>query len=62
MIPSLLNYFKHVHKIESFSDFLNDRLDIQFNREQLVEAFTAKCICTFFNYDILETYGDAFLK
>ena len=62
LIPSLLNYFKHVHKIESFSDFLNDRLDIQFNREQLVEAFTAKCICTFFNYDILETYGDAFLK
>lgn len=62
LIPSLLNYLKHVHKIESFSNFLNDQLAIQFNREQLVEAFTAKCMCTFFNYDILETYGDAFLK
>lgn len=62
LMPSLLDYFKHVHKIQSFSSFLNNQLALDFNRAQLVEAFTAKCVCTFFNYDILETYGDAFLK
>lgn len=60
--PSLLSYFKHVHQIGLFSSYLNSKLSINMKRSELIEAFTAKSVCSFFNYDILETYGDAFLK
>ena len=61
-IPSILNYLKHVHRLQSFSAFLEDRTGVYLDRKELVEAFTSKDICTFYNYDILETYGDAFIK
>ena len=36
--------------------------NVKMEYSMLVETFTAKDISQFFNYDILEMYGDAFLK
>lgn len=60
-LPSLLTYINTVHGINEIRNvFLKHNIHMEY--QMLVEAFTTKNISQFFNYDILEIYGDAFLK
>ena len=61
-LPSILNYLKHVHEINRFIQFLQAPPQVNMTYQQLLEAFTAKDVWQSFNYDILETYGDSWIK
>lgn len=60
-LPSFISYIKTVHGINEVCYSLSTR-QVKMEYSMLVEAFTAKDVSQFFNYDILEIYGDAFLK
>ena len=61
-LPSVLNYLKHVHEIDRFIQFLQTPPQVNMTYQQLLEPFTAKDMWQSFNYDILETYGDSWIK
>ena len=60
-LPSFISYLKTVHGINEICHTLSLH-NVKMEYSMLVETFTAKDISQFFNYDILEIYGDAFLK
>ena len=62
LLPSILNYLKHVHKIDEFIQYLQSPPQVNITYHQLLEAFTAKDLWQSFNYDIYETYGDSWIK
>ena len=61
-LPSCLTYLKTIHGISSLQLELERSLSVRMNYLQLVEAFTSKDVTQFFNYDLLEIYGDAVVK
>lgn len=60
-MPSILTYLNTIHGINELIEIFAKH-NIRMEYSMLVEAFTSKDICQFFNYDILEIYGDALFK
>ena len=61
-LPSCLTFLKTIHGISALQLELEHSLNVKMNYLQLVEAFTSKDVTQFFNYDLLEIYGDAVVK
>ena len=60
-IPSLLTYMRTLDSEKELVS-LCTQPDIAIDYMMLLEAFTTKDICTFYNYDLLEIFGDTAVK
>ena len=61
-LPSCLTFLKTIHGIGNLQLELEQSVRVHMEYLQLVEAFTSKDVTQFFNYDLLEIYGDAMVK
>ena len=61
MLASVTNYMLHVHKVTEFSQSIEKTLTLSLPYDYISQAFTAKDVGKV-NYDILETYGDSWVK